>query len=82
MKDKEKNIINPPQSNDVIPQSSNREKGTKADTTADRGHTDTERISRSHTIPNSGGQSSNQTDNKQSTVNRGNTDPNVRGKDN
>jgi hypothetical protein len=82
MKEKEKNIINPPQSNDVIPQAGNREKSPKADTTADRGHTDTERISRSHTVPNSGGQSANQTDNKQSTVNRGNSDPNVRGKDN
>jgi len=78
MKDENKNPVNPVERNDVNP--ATRDKSPKPDTTADRGLTDIEKISKSHTIPNSGGQSANQTDNRQSTVNRGNQDSNKRGR--
>lgn len=80
MKEQGKNPVNPVDRNSVNP--ATREKAPHPDSTADRGHTDIEKISKSHTIPNSGGQSANQTDNKQSTVNRGNEDSNKRGRGN
>jgi len=49
--------------------------------TSDRKHTDVKKII-NQGVPNAGGQTANQTDNKQSTVNKGNQSPNKRGKEN
>lgn len=48
-------------------------------TTSDRAFKDVLETKK-HSIPNSGGQMSHQTDNKQGNVNKGNQNPNVQGK--
>ena len=48
--------------------------------TSDRAFKDTTQELKKHGVSNSGGQLSNQTDNKQSNVNRGNQSPDVQGK--
>jgi len=78
MKNPEKNQVNPAERNHVNPDQ--REKAPHPNSTADRAHTDIEKMSKSHTIPNSGGQTANQTDNKQGNVNRGNQNPDKQGK--
>ena len=54
----------------------------KTSTTADRQYNSVKDAKKQQGISNSGGQTANQTDNKQATVNKGNTDPNVEGKNN
>jgi len=50
--------------------------------TSDREHSDIKKMNKNQGIPNSGGQNSFQTDNKQSNVNRGNQSPDKQGKKN
>jgi len=58
-------------------------KGTKhPNPTSDREHVDIKKMNKNQGIPNSGGQNSFQTDNKQSNVNRGNQSPDKQGKNN
>jgi hypothetical protein len=49
--------------------------------TSDRNFKSTKEALKQRGISNSGGQYAHQTDNKQGTVNKGNQDPNVQGKD-
>ena len=56
-------------------------KGTQhPKSTSDREHVDIKKMNKNQGIPNSGGQNSFQTDNKQSNVNRGNQSPDKQGK--
>ncbi|MEO8795669.1 MAG: hypothetical protein ABI390_09390 [Daejeonella sp.] len=49
-------------------------------TTSNRAYDDNREVLKSRGISNSGGQMSDQTDNKQATVNKGNVNPDVQGK--
>lgn len=71
MKDQEKNIVDP----------AKRADKNQPDSTSDREYTDVKKLKKSQGIPNSGGQTANQTDNKQSNVNRGNQSSEKQGKD-
>ncbi len=53
---------------------------TQGNSTSDRAFKSTKQDLKQRGISNSGGQMSNQTDNKQATVNKGNVNPNVQGK--
>lgn len=64
------------------PDPAKREKRQGHDSIADREHTDLKTMKKNQGIPNSGGQGANQTDNKQSNVNRGNQSPEKQGKEN
>ncbi|TCK79526.1 hypothetical protein [Albibacterium bauzanense] len=58
-------------------------KGTQhPKSTTDREHSDIKKMNKNQGIPNSGGQYSFQTDNKQGNVNRGNQNPDRQGKKN
>ena len=54
--------------------------GSQGNTTSDRAFKSTKENLKQRGVSNSGGQMSNQTDNKQATVNKGNVNPNVQGK--
>lgn len=54
--------------------------GSQGSSTSDRAFKSTKEELKSRGISNSGGQMSDQTDNKQATVNKGNVNPNVQGK--
>lgn len=72
MKKEEKNIVDP----------AKRDVKDQPDSIADRGHTDVKKLKKTQGIPNSGGQGADQTDNKQSNVNRGNQSSEKQGKNN
>jgi len=72
MKNQEKNIVDP----------AKRDDKHQPDSTSAREHTDVKKLKKNQGIPNSGGQGANQTDNKQSNVNRGNQSPGKQGKEN
>ncbi|WP_118194189.1 hypothetical protein [Albibacterium indicum] len=72
MKDQEKNIVDP----------AKRDAKHQPDSIANREHTDVKKLKKNQGIPNSGGQTANETDNKQSNVNRGNQSSEKRGKEN
>lgn len=54
--------------------------GSQGNSTSDRAFKSTKEDLKQRGISNSGGQMSDQTDNKQATVNKGNVNPNVQGK--
>lgn len=54
--------------------------GSQGGTTSDRAFKSTKENLKQRGVSNSGGQMSNQTDNKQATVNKGNVNPDVQGK--
>ena len=54
--------------------------GSQGNSTSDRAFKSTKESLKQRGVSNSGGQMSNQTDNKQATVNKGNVNPNVQGK--
>lgn len=72
MKDQEKNFVDP----------AKRDGKHQPDSISNRKHTDVKELKKNQGIPNSGGQTANQTDNKQSNVNRGNQSPDKQGKEN
>ena len=53
---------------------------TQGQSTSDRAFKSTKEDLKQRGVSNSGGQNADQTDNKQATVNKGNTNPNVQGK--
>jgi len=72
MKKKEENAVNPAE----------RKGMQHPESTADRKFTDIKEMNKNQGIPNSGGQTANQTDNKQGNVNRGNQSSGKQGKEN
>ena len=54
--------------------------GSQGGSTSDRAFKSTKEDLKQRGVSNSGGQMSDQTDNKQATVNKGNVNPNVQGK--
>jgi len=54
--------------------------GSQGGSTSDRAFKSTKEGLKQRGVSNSGGQMSDQTDNKQATVNKGNTNPDVQGK--
>ena len=65
--------------NPIPPGKDNADTGSQGRTTSNRAFEDKREVLKSRGISNSGGQMSDQTDNKQATVNKGNINPNVQG---
>jgi hypothetical protein len=66
--------------NPIPPGKNSAQTESQGQSTSDRAFKSTKEDLKQRGVSNSGGQMSDQTDNKQATVNKGNTNPNVQGK--
>ncbi|WP_036677953.1 hypothetical protein [Daejeonella oryzae] len=66
--------------NPIPPGKDSASTGSQGKSTSNRAFDDNREVLKSRGISNSGGQMSDQTDNKQATVNKGNVNPDVQGK--
>ncbi len=66
--------------NPIPPGRESAKTDSQGQSTSDRAFKSTKESMKQRGISNSGGQMSDQTDNKQATVNKGNTNPDVQGK--